>query len=185
MTTATGSYTYYSEEELLELFKGNNDSRAFEEIYYRCKPMLIAKARKNFQSPEAAEDLVHDIFLSLYSRINSLELTVSLKAYLQTALKYKMQNEFRNRLIREKHKKFLFFSSSCKNDFANPVEVRECRRKIDSTIASLPEKCRIVFTMSRDYDYSYKDISCNLGISVSTVEKHISKALKALRSNVL
>ncbi len=178
-------YSNYSEEELLKLVKINNDQRAFDEIYARCKPALVDNASKKLQSREIAEDLVHDIFLSLYTKTDVLEFTVSLKAYLHTALKYKVQNEIRNKMVRERHKRFLFFSPVCKNDFASNLEFAECKKKIDSTIAALPDKCRQVFTMSREYDYSYKDISGNLGISVSTVEKHISKALKVLRDNVL
>ncbi len=178
-------YSQYSEEELLKLVKLKNDQKAFDEIYYRCKPALVDNAYRKLQSRECAEDLVHDIFLSLYTKSEALEFTVSLKAYLHTALKYKVQNEIRNKQVRERHKKFLFFSPVCKNDFASNLEFAECKKKIDNTVAALPEKCRQVFTMSREYDCSYKDISGNLGISVSTVEKHISKALKALRDNVL
>ena len=178
-------YSGFSEEELLTLVKTNKDGRAFDEIYARCKPALIDNASKKLQSRELAEDLVHDIFLSLYTKSDVLEFTVSLKAYLHTALKYKVQNEIRNKVVRDRHKKYLFFSLESKNDFASTLEYRECKKKIDTTIATLPDKCRQVFTLSRDYDYSYKDISGNLGISVSTVEKHISKALKVLRDNVL
>jgi len=185
MPKTISSYSGYSEEELLQLFKVKNDQRAFDEIYHRCKPALIDNAYRKLQSRESAEDLVHDIFLSLYAKTEVLEFTVSLKAYLHTALKYKVQNELRNRLVRERHKKFLFFSPNCKNDFANNLEYSECKKKVHSTIASLPDKCRRAFVMSRELDYSYKDISGNLGISVSTVEKHISKALKVLRDNIL
>jgi RNA polymerase sigma-70 factor (family 1) len=185
MPKTVSSYSSYSEEELLQLVKVENDQKAFDEIYHRCKPALIDNAYKKLQSRESAEDLVHDIFLSLYTKTEVLEFTVSLKAYLHTALKYKVQNELRNKMVRERHKQFLFFRPNCKNDFASNLEYSECKKRVDSTIASLPLKCRQVFVMSREYDYSYKDISGNLGISVSTVEKHISKALKVLRDNVL
>ena len=185
MSKTLPCYSNYSEEELLQLVKLKNDQKAFDEIYHRCKPALIDNAYRKLQSRESAEDLVHDIFLSLYAKTNTLEFTVSLKAYLHTALKYKVQNELRNKTVRERHKQFLFFSTICKNDFANNLEYSECKRRVDSTIAALPDKCRRAFVMSREFDYSYKDISGNLGISVSTVEKHISKALKVLRDNVL
>lgn len=177
-------YADYTEEELLQLVKNNKDNRAFDEIYYRCKPALVNNACKKLQSQEVAEDLVHDIFLSLYTKSDVLEFSVSLKAYLHTALKYKIQNEIRNQTVRNRHKKVLFFSAVRKNDFSDALEMKECRKKIDTAIASLPEKCRQVFQLSREYDYSYKDISSGMSISVSTVEKHISKALKVLRTNV-
>lgn len=185
MPYTTNCYSHYTEEELLKLVKLQNDSKAFDEIYSRCKPAMIDNACKKLQSRESAEDLVQDIFLSLYTKTEIPEFTVSLKAYLHTALKYKVQNEIRNKIVREKHRKILFFSAECKNDFASNLEYQECKKRIDKTMASLPNKCREVFTMSREYDYSYKDISGKVGISVSTVEKHISKALKVLRDNVL
>ena len=185
MPETMNCYSQYTEEELLKIAKQKNDQRAFDEIYCRCKPALVDNACKKLQSRESAEDLVQDIFLSLFTKVEMPEFTVSLKAYLHTALKYKVQNELRNKMVRERHKRVIFFTSSCKNDFASNLEFQECKKRIDSTMASLPQKCRQVFTLSREYDYSYKDISGNLGISVSTVEKHISKALKVLRDNVL
>ena len=185
MSETTNCYSHYSEEELLKLAKQKNDQKAFDEIYCRCKPALVDNAFKKLQSRENAEDLVQDIFLSLYTKKEVPEFTVSLKAYLHTALKYKVQNEIRNKMVRERHKRVIFLNSECKNDFASNLEFQECKKRIDSTMALLPHKCRQVFTMSREYDYSYKDISGNLGISVSTVEKHISKALRLLRTNVL
>jgi RNA polymerase sigma-70 factor (ECF subfamily) len=63
-------------------------------------------------------------------------------------------------------------------------ESKELASNINRSIDSLPEKCREVFMLSRSEDLSYKDISGHLGISVSTVEKHISKALKVLRTSL-
>jgi RNA polymerase sigma-70 factor, ECF subfamily len=55
---------------------------------------------------------------------------------------------------------------------------------INDTIAKLPKKCAIVFSLSRFEDMSYSDIALNLNISVKTVENQISKALKILRENI-
>jgi RNA polymerase sigma-70 factor (ECF subfamily) len=58
------------------------------------------------------------------------------------------------------------------------------RRKIDQAILKLPEKCRVVFLMSRMEEMSYAEIAANLGISAKTVENQIGKALKLLRQQV-
>jgi RNA polymerase sigma-70 factor (ECF subfamily) len=68
MPETMSSYSHYTEEELLKLAKQKNDQKAFDEIYYRCKPALIDNAYKKLQSRESAEDLVHAIFLSLYTK---------------------------------------------------------------------------------------------------------------------
>ena len=177
-------YCSFSDEELFNLVKVD-DFKAFEEIYRRCSPLLINVASKKLQSKETAEDIVQDIFMCLFQKSKQLEFTVSLKAYLFTAVNYKLKNVVRANIVRDRYKKSLFFSRTCKNDFAIKLEFIECKKKIDHSLKTLPDKCRQVFELSRNEEYSYKDISENLGISVSTVEKHISKALKVLRRNVL
>lgn len=177
-------YNCFSDEELLTLVK-NGDLGAFDEIYKRCSPILIRIAAKKLQSKETAEDIVQDLFVGLFLKSKELEITVSLKAYLYRAVEFKMKNVVRARIVREEYKRFIFFSPVCKNDFANNMEFVDCQKKIHHSLKNLPEKCRKVFELSRNEEFSYKDISENLGISVSTVEKHISKALKVLRKEVL
>ena len=178
------NYVCFSDEELFILVK-NGDYCAFDEIYKRCSPLLIKVAAKKLQSKETAEDIVQDLFIGLFLKSKDLEVTVSLKAYLFTAVQYRIKNVFRAKIVREEYKKSLFFSPLCKNDFASNLEFAECQKKIIHSLKNLPDKCRKVFELSRNGEFSYKDISENLGISVSTVEKHISKALKVLRRDVL
>lgn len=177
-------YSTYSDDELFSYVK-SNDQKAFEELYRRCSPILIEVATKKLQSKECAEDIVQDLFISFYLKSATLEFNVSLRAYLYKALLYKVLNVIRSRIVREKYQKSIFFVDYCKNDFANSLELKECKQKIDKTLRALPDKCRKVFELSRNENLSYKDISGDLGISVSTVEKHISKALKVLKENVL
>ncbi len=66
----------------------------------------------------------------------------------------------------------------------NTIEIKELQDVINHTIDQLPEKCRIVFMLSRFEDYSYQQIADELEISIKTVENQISKALKRLRKAV-
>ena len=66
-------------------------------------------------------------------------------------------------------------------DFASQYEAKELEQTIGQSVGRLPEKCKKAFLLSRQENLSYKDISGELAISVSTVEKHISKALKLIR----
>jgi RNA polymerase sigma-70 factor (ECF subfamily) len=65
------------------------------------------------------------------------------------------------------------------------LEFNEMKSRVDSAINGLPEKCRIVFTLSRFEELSHREISEQLGISVKTVENHMSKALKILKRQLL
>jgi RNA polymerase sigma-70 factor (ECF subfamily) len=64
------------------------------------------------------------------------------------------------------------------------LEESDLRSRLDTAIQALPEKCRIVFLLSRVEELSYQEIASQLGISVKTVENQIGKALKLLRQAI-
>jgi len=176
-------YEKLSDAELFQLVK-QEDSNAFAALYTRHWAFLMDMAYRRFQSREKAEDIIQEIFISLYQKRHQVEFTVSLQAYLAQALKYKVLNEIRSMNIRNQYKNNLFFSPVCKNDFAKALEAKDLKRQMDRTISSLPDKCKKVFFLSRWEKKSNKDISNSLSISVSTVEKHIGKALKIIREDL-
>jgi len=182
MLTSKSLYTHLGDKELFQLVKQNN-FKAFGELYKRHWLPLVNAAHKRLDYREKAEDIVQNIFIDLYQRRCSIELTISLKAYLNQALKFKILNEYRAELIRLKYQERLFLSIS-KNDLAMELEAKELNIKIQKVVNGLPEKCRQVFNLSRKENLSNRDISLGLNISVSTVEKHISKALKTLKCQI-
>jgi RNA polymerase sigma-70 factor (family 1) len=175
--------SFYSHAEDSDLFLKvkQNDVKAFEELYNRYWPVLVNAAYKRLNSREKAEDIVQNIFIDLYQRRSVIELTTAISAYLKQALKFKVLNEYRSQLIKTKYQKELFFSNVCKNDFAETLDAKELEEKITGIVNELPEKCKQVFMLSRKENLSNKDISMALNISVSTVEKHITKALRTVR----
>lgn len=58
------------------------------------------------------------------------------------------------------------------------LESREELQALADAIAELPTQCRRVFTMRKVYSLSPEDIAVRLGLSVSTVEKHLAKGLR-------
>ena len=173
-------YSPYSDEELFELIK-KDDTTAFRELYHRYWTVLVNTAYKRLDSIEKAEDIVQTIFIDLYQRRETIALSHSLKAYLNQALKFKVLNEFRSDALKEKYRRSVFFYDVCKNVLAEDLEAKELHGKIHKILNELPEKCRQVFLLSRKENKSNSDISRDLNISVSTVEKHIGKALKTFR----
>ncbi|HYH14335.1 MAG TPA: sigma factor, partial [Flavisolibacter sp.] len=101
------TYNHLSDFELFSLVKHEN-VEAFEVMYKRYWPELIDAAYKRLQSRQKAEDIVQEIFISLYNKREILEVNVSLKAYLSKALKFKVLNEFRSADVRNTYAKNQF-----------------------------------------------------------------------------
>ncbi len=144
------------------------------------KPLAVF-SHKYTRDLELAEDVVQNVFLSLYDSRNHLKIHSSLKSYLYRAV----YNQTMDVLKRESRKiSGIHTDEMVQEEFRDLMEEAEFERKIQVAIDALPQGCRNVFTMSRNDGLSNKDISIQLNISIRTVETQISKALKLLRERV-
>ena len=129
-----------------------------------------------------AEEVVQEVFVSLWERRHSLEINGSLGAYLHTAVRYRVYNRYRDYL---KNKQESRISGLDDVDYSMPaleaLEYKELELKLQDAVNTLPHKCREAFMLSREEKLPNKIIAKRLNISVNTVEKHIGKALQILR----
>lgn len=174
----------YVDEELFLLVKQGHKA-AFEEIYKRYWQELLDAAYKRVKAQEAAMELVQGLLVHLYMKRETITLTTSLRAYLHTALKNRVLNTIRSQLVRDTYQQHLSREANAfQPDAASTLQLKELQRQIEASCASMPEKCREVFFLSRKEHLSYQHIAERMGISVNTVEKHMVKALKILRSHL-
>lgn len=169
--------------QLFALLREDNDI-AFGILYHRYWSSMIRIASRKLNSRQKAEDMIQDIFVNIYNRRHSIELNTSFSGYIMQALNFSIANEIRSRQVKQKYQQTVFFGPQCKNDFASNFDYSFLRKKINYSLESLPGKCRKAFILSREERLPYKSISQTLNISVSTVEKHIGKALKVMRHNL-
>ncbi len=173
------AYTQLSEEELLQRCK-KNDEAAFTEIYNRYWEKLLAIGYYYTHNKADAEDIVHDVMISLWNRKNEIQIQ-SLDAYLATAVKFSVfkaiARQRRNRELMDTNKKD---TGSYRIDAA--LEARFMEEYLSGTIEKLPEKTRIVFTFRRKEELSVIEIANKLELSPKAVEYHITKALRAIRN---
>jgi len=175
-------YSGHTEAQLAALLT-RGDELAFTEIYNRFWKLLLNQAYQRLKSVETSEELVQELFISLYRRRTELELHSGLLAYLKTALKYRIFNLVRSEKVALAHHDRL--SQEIYAAPATPEEIYEhveLRNKIYKVASRMPEKCRTVFLMSRFEQLSQQEIAARLDISVSTVQKHITKALNILKT---
>ena len=161
-----------------------HDEAAFRTLFDGYYRYLVATAYHYLREPQLSRDLAQDVFVELWDRRLRLAVEGSPKAYLRRAV----VNKCLNRLKRER-----------RMDVTAPDELPErstapaapellateaLQGVIDRTIAALPERCRVVFCLSRFEQKNHREIAAELGISIKTVEAQMTKALRALRSAV-
>jgi len=160
--------------------------KIFEKVYFDNYNLLCQTVWRFVKDEEATKDIVQEVFVKYWQRINEIHITESEKAYLRrasinAAINYLKETERRD------SRQLSFASESQNKETDRPdaqLEFREASSKLQSAIDTLPPACRKVFLLSRHEGKSYKEIGEILSISINTVEKHIGKALKRLRKGL-
>lgn len=181
----------YNHKQISEGLRAR-DLSVYKEIYFLYHGRLVLFARKFTGDIEIARDIVQDAFLNLWEKSDSLEITISPKAYLFQAVRNRALNFNRHVQVRQNAKDQIIFQIDAAerafyNSFDDPYQSLlelELDKRIECTISSMPDKCKEVFELSRQSNLKNKEIANQMGISVKMVEKYISKALRILRTEL-
>jgi RNA polymerase sigma-70 factor (family 1) len=167
------NYSTYSDKQLIALLK-LSDEAAFKTLYNRYWKRLFAMAFLRLQHHAEAEDIVQDVFTTLWAHretdIHSPE------NWLATVTKHKIIN-----LISRNLQKRLNISELPDEGFKDPLlDSRLLEQQVAAEVDRLPEKCKLVFQFSRQEGYSNRQIAHEMNISEKMVEKHLNTARKKL-----
>lgn len=179
-------YVQHTDQFLLQQLT-HDDQKAFTAIYQRYWKSLFREAMNVLRSQREAEDCVQELFVSLWKRRQVLSITSSLKAYLQTAVRYQCIDRIERDMIRGGYLED--FTSYLDEHHSMPtieeeLYARDLAANIDQVMDKMPGKMREVFRLSRREQLTHREIADRLQISEETVKKQIYLALKILKSNL-
>ncbi|HWV16816.1 MAG TPA: RNA polymerase sigma factor [Cellvibrio sp.] len=153
----------------------------FESHYSELRSLISYKFKKNYHD---ADDIVQDAFHNIL-RAENIEAIENPKAYLYQAASNLALNRIRKQ---KRHHEYIAALDAEETNDLTPernVFAHKDLHRLEQALAGLPQKYRTTFLLSRMQDKTYKEISQTLGIPESTVEKHIIKVLKYLRTHLL
>ncbi|MBO9592277.1 MAG: RNA polymerase sigma-70 factor [Niabella sp.] len=176
-------YQSYSSNELFGLSK--TDALAFRALYERYWQKLLTVAFLKIRDHDTAREIVQTVFVNLWNRKDTTELKHSFDTYIAAVLKYELLSWFAKSKKEAALKKELGAIGRPEDHTTTEwLAYEQLRDQIEKTVQQLPEKCRLVFQLSREQGYSEKEISRELQIAPKTVQAHLTKALKVLRSSL-
>lgn len=174
-------YSIYSDQELASLLT-RGDRIAFAEIYDRFKGLLFVHAYKRLNNQAEAEDVVHDLFSTLWNKREELIINTQLAGYLYTAVRNRIFKIIVHKQIESKYITSIQHSLNEGHNITDHlVRSKELAKIIEKEISALPPKMREIFILSRQQNLSHKEIAEKLSLSELTVSKQITNALKILR----
>lgn len=176
----------FSEERSLILRLIGGDEDAFCELYATYKNRLIYFAMRFIKSREYAEDVFQDAFTVVWQSRRFINPDASFSSYLYTIMRNRILNQLRNAANEEKLKESILSQAlDYTEDTKREVMLNDLKSLISHALQQLTPRQREIFEMSREAQLSHKEIADKLGISVNTVQEHISISLKLIRTYLI
>ena len=169
---------------VLRLIGGDED--AFCELYAAYKNRLIYFAMRFLKSREYAEDVFQDAFTVVWQSRRFIDPDASFSSYLYTIIRNRLLNQLRDAANEEKLKESILSQAlDFTDDTKREVMLNDLKFIISRALEQLTPRQREIFEMSREAQLSHKEIAGELGISVNTVQEHISSSLKIIRTYLI
>lgn len=157
---------------------------AFDALYLRYFPLVEGFSYSMLKDKHLAQDVCQTVFMKLWEKRVFMTQIDSISSYLFIMTRNEI---FKIYSLRKKRG----YSEELNEELLKGLSIADIESKVDSrdllclvslAVESMPEQRRKVFNLSRKMGYTYPEIATELGISVKTVEYHISKALNELRN---
>lgn len=168
------------DKHLLSLLK-KGDRGAFDAIFKKYAPKLYFFSLKFFNSKDDADEIVQETFVRVWKTRGELDENQNFNAYLVTIAKNLIYNVFRRRLVEKKYVEYILLSSTDSYSIEHELVMRNLKERMLQGIEQLPPQQKEVLLL-RNKGYSNDEIAKQLSLSKRTVEAHIGKAFKYLRS---
>ena len=163
------------------------DDAAFEDLFRTQYAALCGFAFRYVRSAEGAEDLVQDVFSTLWAARGSVRIRTSMRAYLFAAVRNRALN------ARKHHAIETDWERDEADDDARSLHPRpsqpdelldrsQLEAELSAALASLPERCALVMRLRWREQMSHAEIAETMGISVKGVEKQLERGIKSLRA---
>lgn len=157
----------------------------FKELFHAHFSGLCLFSVKYIKDMDAARDIVHEAFVNLWNKRDTIDPQKPVKAYLTTSVYNRSINYLRDNKKFNRDLVALDESLDQGSGYSTDRLVeQELANKIKASIDLLPEKCREIFLLSRNENLKYQQIADKLSISIKTVETQMSKALQHLRQHL-
>ncbi|MFE8436116.1 RNA polymerase sigma-70 factor [Tenacibaculum sp. ZH3_bin.2] len=163
--------------------------KSFEKLYRTHWKSLYLLCYSKTNSKEAAEEIVQDVFISLWKRVDKIEFTNQTQNYLLKSARNKIVDYYRSKNSYKNKKKLEEITSDCvlketKSIEHNLAVTNFLENDLQLVVNRLPNRCQEVYRLSREQQLSTAEIAIQLEISPKTVKNHLTKALAFIHENL-
>lgn len=174
------------QQELLIIRLADGDNAAFDELYHLYSKPVYLRLRFLVKDADVADELLQELFMRVWTYRANLDPQKSFRAYLFTIAQNLVYNYFR---------KLASDQALIRNLILNQVdyylsgdellENKEAGQLLQKAIDQLSPQRRQVFQLCKLEGKSYEETGKIMGISIATVNSHMTQSLQSIRSYLL
>ena len=174
----------HTQHDLLLTRMRADDRSALRTIFEQHYRMVCSVIRRYIHDPGLEEDMAQEVFVRFWEKRHQIAVESNLSAYLRRMAVNEALAHLRRKTRfapDELPEQLPAYTAGAADE---QLHASEMQKAIDRAIAALPDRCRLIFQLSRHEDMSYREIADNLEISIKTVENQMGKALRVLREEL-
>jgi RNA polymerase sigma-70 factor (ECF subfamily) len=171
------------DEDLINALK-KGDTKAYTHLVNHYHHKLCVYAYSLTKDHNLSEDIVQNVFMSIWNKKSNLREDLVLKSYLYKSVYNEFVDQYRKQKpvlsLEKKHIDVL--SEIIEEEDGNSME--KLIKLVKKEIENLPPKCKQTFLLSKQDGLTNIEIAEYLDVSLKSVEAHITKAFSILRKTV-
>jgi len=176
------------EQELIHLLKTGRED-AIKQIFDRYYVDLCLYADSILKDRYASEEVVEELFITIWLKAKDLTIITSLKNYLYRSVHNNSIKYLKKKYTEGKNiEKFMIHENEFNCDASNcqfeNLITKEIEDKANAILSDLPDRCREIYILNRYENLSYPEIAKKLNIDLSTVKTQMSRAFEKFRTGL-
>lgn len=171
-------------EMIQRLCEGNEE--AFKAFFYQHKDAVYKYAILHLRDADVAADLVQEVFLKFWNRLNLMDPNQNVRSYLYTIARHLVFEELRKRIQFQNFTAYAIHQTAdSANNIEETVDYNELENLYQEAINHLPEQRQKIFRLSKLEHLSLEEIAVLLNISKNTVRDQLVKGNKFIRGYIV
>ncbi len=158
------------------------DKQEFEKLFRSSYVSLVRYAKTLLRDHDAAEEIVQELFFRLWQDRQTLRVESSLNGYLFRSVHNRSLHYIEHQKVVSRHAGEVSAGAELTSEpVTEAIYYSELQTRVARVLEQLPERCRVIFRMSRFEGLKYHEIADKLAVSLKTVEADMGKALREFR----
>ena len=162
----------------------NNDIDAFNTLYWEYHAALYANALKLIKDPVVAEDIVQEVFVTLWGKRHAIDPEQDIAGWLFVVSHHKTLDQLKQKIRHALVQKKLSVAGEYQSVIVNTDIKEEQLSTIEQAVDQLSPQKRKVFELCKVQGITYKKAAEEMHISQYTVKEYLSDALVSIKKYI-